>query len=480
MQKPSIQYRFISNVLKHRCYSSYSLPHIIQPKPTLNSSNCRYSEKKTSTSAYWSLLEQDKRNDFTFNVESSKAAIHDATFMQRLLLQAVDRHTTPPDTQSALISQCHDFFQLLDTPDQLLFLRHFSNSYHHQQSIVTFLHSLYQLPGGVKRIIDFRGSLLTLLRHYPCEHSILAPLESILKSSIKVKLLSSDSQLSIGRITWQSASPEVIEKLCRYEAVHAVSGLQDIKRRLAPDRRVYALFAKGLPKEPLVFVHVALVSELSNSIQTILEPYNRSTNHNIHDSRYAICYSITTQQGLGGIHLGNYLIRRVVDQLQQTYSQIHTFATLSPIPGFRQWLNEQLSKDPSLWEQLVQAGGTTHWEQMIKDVPKDSPLATKLLHLCARYILDAKRPNNGSLDPVANFHLRNGACAHQLHWQGDVSDKGVNESFGIMINYNYIPSKLDDHHNQYINHGTIFVSEPQSSPSRCLSDYIGRGAVLMD
>jgi hypothetical protein len=135
-------------------------------------------------------------------------------------------------------------------------------------------------------------------------------------------------------------------------------------RRLAPDRRVYALFAKGLPKEPLVFVHVALVSELSNSIQTILEPYNRSTNHNIHDSRYAICYSITTQQGLGGIHLGNYLIRRVVDQLQQTYSQIHTFATLSPIPGFRQWLNEQLSKDPSLWKQLVQAGGTTHWEQV--------------------------------------------------------------------------------------------------------------------
>ncbi|KAI8333169.1 malonyl-CoA decarboxylase-domain-containing protein [Chlamydoabsidia padenii] len=424
---------------------------------------------------------QDKPNDFMFSVDSSKVAIQDDTFMQRLFVQTANEHHTSSNTQDTLVSHCYDLFQLLDPSDQLVYLQHFSNSNTCQHSTSSFFHSLCQLPGGVKRMIDFRASLLALLRHYPCKQSILAPIESTLKSSIKIKMLPSDgsSQLSINRITWQSSPFKVIEKLCRYEAVHPVKDLKDIQRRLAPDRRVYALFSQDLPMEPLVFVHVALEPELSNSIQTILAPYNnRSLSSNY---RYAICYSITTQQGLGGMYLGNYLIRHIIDQLQQTYPRIHIFATLSPIPGFRQWLDNQLLQDHTLWEQLVQAGGGTQWKHDIRDTPKDSPLAKILLQLCARYILDEKRPNKGALDPVANFHFRNGACAHQLHWLGDVSEKGVDESFGIMINYNYVPCKLNEHHQQYIDNGIIFVSEQQDScPSTWLSEWLGDGVVKLD
>lgn len=149
-----------------------------------------------------------------------------------------------------------------------------------------------------------------------------------------------------------------------------------IYRRLGPDRRVFALFSKTSPTEPLVFIHVALVPELATSIQTILYspmPYNDDCSSLLKkrqkqrvetitmasDFKYAICYSITTQQGLGGINLGNHLIKQVIYQLQQSYSTIHTFATLSPIPGFRHWLLTQ----SNLVDELCDIGGF-HWENV--------------------------------------------------------------------------------------------------------------------
>ncbi|ORZ14084.1 malonyl-CoA decarboxylase-domain-containing protein [Absidia repens] len=491
MQKYFVQNRLFTSLLRSRYYSSYSISHNLQTKINTTSTDHHRSPKPVS-STYWSLL-QDTPCDFRFTAESSKLAIKDAKFMQRLFAHTT---TTPSsNSSSTLISHCHDLYRTLDMPSQIVFLRYL-NDYYPQQCLRHFFRQLYQLPGGVKRLVDLRASLLAILRYYPCEQPNLSPLEASLKSNIKRWLIASNnpsSRLSIERITWKSSSPEVVEKLCRYEAVHAVTSLKDIKRRLAPDRRIYALFARKLPKEPLVFVHVAFVPELSNSIQTILQPSLITTphyNNNNDDSnslspkyRYAICYSITTQQGLGGMHLGNYLIRNVVGQLQQSYPQLHTFATLSPIPGFRSWLTDQMSKDPSLLLQLETASGCGRyhpWDQNISNIPKDNPLATTLSRLCARYLLEEKRSNNGALDPVANFHLRNGACVHQLHWMGDTSAKGINESFGLMVNYNYIPSRLDELHQQYVDHGTIFISEQSNAVSPSwLSERLGPNVISL-
>ncbi|KAI8093860.1 malonyl-CoA decarboxylase-domain-containing protein [Halteromyces radiatus] len=414
-----------------RYYSSHSISRILQP---------------STSSSYWSLLQNQS---FTFNDQSSKSALNDPYFMQQLF------------TTTHLVSHSYDLYQCLDMPSQLIYLDYLNKN--DAQTTQQFLQQLSQLPSGMKRLIDFRASLLSLLHHYPNQQSTLSPLESKLKSIIKEKR----SSLMIKRITWQPSATEIIEKLCQYEAVHAVTSSQDIKRRLASDRRVYGLFMKGMSNEPLVFVHVALVSDLSNSIQTLLNAPIHT-----HSFRHAICYSITTQKGLGGIHLGNYLIREVISQLQHSFPHLDTFATLSPIPGFRSWLMEH----PQLKKRLIQLGGL-HWEKNLFNMPKTSPLSIELLRLCARYILKEKRSNKGALDPVANFHLRNGACAHQLQWMGDISDKGLQESFGIMINYKYIPNKLDDHHQHYINHGTIFVSEQEKS---WLSEWLGSDVVSID
>ncbi|CAO3589908.1 unnamed protein product [Absidia cylindrospora] len=321
MQKYFIQSRLFTSLLRSRYYSSYSISHNLQAKINTTSTDHRRLPKPFS-SAYWTLL-QDTPCNFRFTTESSRLAIKDAEFMQRLFAHTT---TTPSsDNSSTLISHCHDLYRTLDMPSQIVFLRYLNN-YYPQQCLTLFFRQLYQLPA---------------------EH---IPIGGILKSNIKRWLIAANnpsSRLSIERITWKFSPPEVIEKLCRYEAVHAVTSLKDIKRRLAPDRRIYALFARKLPKEPLVFVQVAFVPALSNSIQTILQPSSITTphynNNNDNDSlspkyRYAICYSITTQQGLGGMHLGNYLIRNVVGQLEHSYPHLQTFATLSPIPGFRLWL----------------------------------------------------------------------------------------------------------------------------------------------
>ncbi|CAO3623820.1 unnamed protein product [Cunninghamella echinulata] len=323
-----------------------------------------------------------------------------------------------------------------------------------------------------------------MLKQYPNEYQLIEQVEIILRD--KLKNWVTDTSM-IQQITWQSSSAETIEKICQYEAVHAVQDINDIKRRLGPDRRVFALFSKTSLTEPLVFIHVALVPELATSIQTILHspiPYDDDhrpllkkrqkqpveTTTMTSNFKYAICYSITTQQGLGGINLGNHLIKQVIHQLQQSYPTIHTFATLSPIPGFRHWLLTQTN----LVDQLCDIGGF-HWENLIPKITIDHPLKSKLLEFCARYILKEKRESNDALDPVANFHLRNGACVHKLHWLGDTSIKGLNESFGIMVNYKYIPSSMTYHHQLYVKDNIIMLSEKTLS---CLSDYVDDVHVL--
>ncbi|KAI9475780.1 MAG: malonyl-CoA decarboxylase [Benjaminiella poitrasii] len=211
-----------------------------------------------------------------------------------------------------------------------------------------------------------------------------------------------DGSLKFKQITWQNSSNEVLEKICTYEAVHAVKDKSDLKRRLGPDRRVYALFVENevnQSNEPLVFIHVALVPELSNSIQNILNADEVLVPEEKELFKYAICYSITTQKGLGGIDLERF---NILDQKE---------------------------------------------------------LKAPLMRLCTRYILDEKRSNRKhALDPVANFHLKNGACVHRIQWQADTSNKSRQQSFGIMINYNYVLHSLELHQCSYKESGKICIT----------------------
>ncbi|KAI8866169.1 malonyl-CoA decarboxylase, partial [Ramicandelaber brevisporus] len=191
--------------------------------------------------------------------------------------------------------------------------------------------------------------------------------------------------LELRRITW--ASPAfTLEKLSEYEAVHAMTDWNDIKRRVGPGRRCYGFFGKSMPLEPLVFVQIALTSNLATSVQSILDDHAPWIIKSA-----AIFYSITSQRGLAGVELGSTLIKRVMGELQSEFpSDLQLFSTLSPIPGL-----------------------------------PPAAVATATTNV---------RP---ALDPVANFHLRNGACIRRINWLGDTSTKGLNESFGMMVNYQY-------------------------------------------
>ncbi|KAI7903216.1 malonyl-CoA decarboxylase [Cokeromyces recurvatus] len=214
------------------------------------------------------------------------------------------------------------------------------------------------LPDGLKFLIDIRADLLDIIDTEKRNNSAssLYTRFSDLEQDIRLKLKEYITKcLKLEQIKWQNTSGDILEKICTYEAVHAVQDWKDLKRRLGPDRRVYGLFFEdslNKANEPLVFIHVALVPELSTSIQDIInakeffldndEEEDRVMKRQQQTFKYAICYSITTQKGLGGIHLGHYLIKKAIENLKQTHHQIHTFATLSPIPGFRTWLNNNI------------------------------------------------------------------------------------------------------------------------------------------
>ncbi|KAI8997237.1 malonyl-CoA decarboxylase-domain-containing protein [Pilobolus umbonatus] len=322
-----------------------------------------------------------------------------------------------------------------------------------------FFDRVHQLPNGLKFMTDIRAGLLDIMgTRESIPYNKFIRLEQDIRSKLKKHLI---GFLKFERVTWQKSSAELLEKICLYEAVHAVKDWKDIKRRLEKDRRVYAFSLKNIPNEPLVFVHVALVPTLSSSVQDILDqevPSALNPNH----VKSAVCYSITTQKGLGGINLGNYLIKRVVEELRTQFTQIDTFATLSPLPGFRKWLMNHI-EDESIGAVFKEAG-VYDWKMKLDRFNKEdqTELDRALMELCARYVLSEKRNGRNALDPVANFHLRNGASAHQIHWMADTSPQGLQNSFGIMINYKYNTDCTEQNNRLYIDKGIIHLSAEET------------------
>ncbi len=251
--------------------------------------------------------------------------------------------------------------------------------------------------------------------------------------------------LMLRRIDW-STPADILERIIRYEAVHEIQGWDDLRRRVQPaDRRCFGFFHPSLADEPLIFVEVALTREIPGTIGELLAeergvlPAGEATT--------AVFYSISNcQPGLRGVSFGSFLIKQVVEELKRELPALATFVTLSPVPGFSAWLARQAeapSFDPG-------------WHQ---DPATEPRVRAQFLQFAARYLLTAKDPGGKPLDPVARFHLGNGARLERINLLGDPSAKGMREAHGLMVNYLYDLRFIEANHEAFANAGTVVSAD---------------------
>jgi malonyl-CoA decarboxylase len=316
------------------------------------------------------------------------------------------------------------------------------------------------IPDGRKFLVDLRAFLRRVRR----DDKLLAALEADLKGLLAAWFDIGFLELSC--IDWNSPAA-LLEKLVDYEAVHAIRSWRDLKNRLEADRRCYAFFHPRMPGEPLIFVEVALVKGLGGSVQSLLDEKAPVLDPRQADT--AIFYSISNcQRGLSGISFGNFLIKRVVEVLSAEFRNLRTFSTLSPIPGFRRWLEElPSSPKPVMFSEEERAAlqaaapaedGLASLLAIInrrgwwRDAALRKAAEPVLLRLCARYLLNESNGKRAR-DPVAHFHLSNGARIERINPLGDTSEKGAKESATLMVNYLYDPAKIEDYHEDYAGEG---------------------------
>ncbi|MCP4221387.1 MAG: malonyl-CoA decarboxylase [bacterium] len=327
------------------------------------------------------------------------------------------------------------------------------------------------LPDGFKFLIDLRAELMPIRKRNSQLKKLNADLKRLLSSWFDVGLLDLEA------INWNSPA-SLLEKLISYEAVHEIRSWSDLRNRLDSDRRCFAFFHNKIPNEPLIFVEVALVRNMAGSIQEVLEEESEALD--IEQADTAVFYSISNaQKGLTGISLGNLLIKRVVKVLSANIKSLKHFVTLSPIPLFRKWLNpiletcdDMLTIEGRALVSTVEAAevaglsgeGTgcrglaqlldTDWKG---DPEKYKVLKPILMRLCAYYLMHVKRGEK-AFDPVANFHLSNGARIERINWLGDTSEKGMKQSAGMMINYYYDQDDIEKNHELYASETKIQTS----------------------
>jgi malonyl-CoA decarboxylase len=327
---------------------------------------------------------------------------------------------------------------------------------------------LNRMPGGTSVVLRLRRALLKRLPAQPELQVIEADLLHLLTSWFNPGFL------QMKRVDWNSPA-QLLEKIIQHEAVHAVDGWDDLRRRLQPDRRCFAFFHPQLPDEPLIFVEVALLPEMPEGIAPLIDKASSTLPNDRH--RVAAFYSISNcEPGLRGVSLGNFLIKTVALQLQRELPRLKTFCTLSPIPGFANWLLSdppltelpRLRKAASLELQvaLVQlralCGGDLAALQRAATHDKLGSAGTQALQrLCAAYLL-CLSPTPGG-DPVARFHLDNGARLERLNLRGNMSAKGLRQSFGLMVNYLYDLDKVEASHTRF-REGDVVRSRAISSP----------------
>ncbi len=316
-------------------------------------------------------------------------------------------------------------------------------------------------PEGIQFLVNMRAELLPLLKSDKRLLALDAEMEYMFSTWFDVGFL------ELRRISWDSPA-SLIEKLIKYEAVHDIKSWADVKNRLDSDRRCYGFFHPRMPNEPLIFVEVALLNDIASSILPLLD--ESADAEDLNKSTTAIFYSISnTQAGLRGVSFGDSLIKNVVETLKMEFPKLKTFATLSPIPGFRAWLSKNAANmleqlDDKALTKLGKAVGfqpptAEHFMfalDKIMELDAKSPIA-QILQGCAAHYLGREMRDGEPVDPVARFHLGNGARIERLNWAGDPSVKGLKQSYGLMVNYLYDLKRLDKHRNM-LAQGKIPVS----------------------
>lgn len=328
------------------------------------------------------------------------------------------------------------------------------------------LRQLSTAPSGVKFLVDLRADLMPIASQSP----ELGRLDDHLKELLAAWF--DFGMLELQRITWDSPAA-LLQKLIDYEAVHQIRSWEDLRNRLDSDRRCYALFHPAMPREPLAIVQVALLIGMATNIQRLLEESAPVGDPDAADT--AIFYSISnTQLGLRGISFGEYLIKRVVAELRHDLPRIDTFATLSPIPGFRVWLEARLkqsaladelllSEEREALAALAAPGAASPLRSLLgvrawnEDPTLCRALEGPLTRLCARYFGE-RRLDGEPIDAVARFHLRNGACLDRIQWQADTSRQGLRQSFGLMASYRYDLGRIDKFQGGYENERRLAVT----------------------
>ncbi|KAI9594640.1 malonyl-CoA decarboxylase-domain-containing protein [Syncephalis fuscata] len=326
-----------------------------------------------------------------------------------------------------------------------------------------FFDRVNRLPNGMRFLVELRTDLLDMIRTHR-DDSDLAAVNDSLREKLQGWLL---GFLDLERVTWTSPAA-LLEKITEYEAVHPFQGWRDLKQRLGPGRRCFGFFHRSIPLSPLVSVQAIINDPNPGSVSADMV-------------KCGIFYSISTRKGLSGVELGSFLIKRVVGELQVEFPKIETFCTLSPITHFRNWMQQNVATIDKLLpsnvigearKALISQSSSAKNEsksfgQLLLDVT-DSPqwmsntaltetLRLPLMMLCARYLVVEKR-RSFAFDPVAHFHLRNGACVYRINWLANTTERGNDESCGMMVNYNYLQEYVESNNQAYLLNGRLAVN----------------------
>ena len=306
--------------------------------------------------------------------------------------------------------------------------------------------------GGTVRLVRLRQRILAMVRGNPKAARLDSGLNSLLR------MWFNPGFLILQPIDW-STPANILEKIITYEAVHAISSWDDLRARLAPeDRRCFAFFHPSMPEEPLIFVEVALTADIPRAIEPVLQIDREAMP--AHEAGTAVFYSISNcQAGLAGISFGNFLIKRVAQELKQEFPELKRFVTLSPVPGLMKWLADA---EPDLADRIAGAdAGFWNGEAATLEKP--------FLAAALRYFTSSDRADGWPNDPVARFHLGNGAILEQLNFGADRSDKGMAQSGSLMVNYLYDLNVVEANHEAF--HET--KAAPLSSALKQLQKSLG-------
>jgi len=346
--------------------------------------------------------------------------------------------STDPDT----VFQAAEHYRQQPQLDRLNELRKAIESPRHK-----LFRRLNQAPGGTSALVRMRSDLLDRLHERP----ELSPIDSDINELLIAWF--NRGFLVLERVNWDS-SARVLEKIIEYEAVHEINGWDDLRERLRQDRRLFAFFHPAMPDDPVIFIEIALGKGGAAAIRPLLDSGRELLDSSAADT--ATFYSISNcHRGLQGISFGNFLIKQVTENLRLDLENIKRFETLSPIPGFRRWMQQAIDDGVAgdgLRDDLETASVLFEENRAPDDKTRDA-----CQRLCAHYLVNEKR-DGLPLDPVARFHLSNGAYLDRTHFGADASDSGNQRSFGMMVNYVYKLSDIEKNHEAYFADGNVAAS----------------------